>query len=522
MALQICAPPNLGAKCGSLFCSGLLTPGGRGVFYAGATLQGFFSLVIIVLATERVVRLCRSGRGWRSPQVVVFVHVVLVALEGLVTAIDPSGWCGVLPYGLAALLDDTASSLCFNLVMLLASAYTAAVVGQPRRGGKNRCCCAPCGVPWPLWLAMSAVVAAMVVCSTVMYLASSTAAYVLGTTYFKPILMLLIVGACSCAVATLGMRISCILRELHAVQREEQRRWIERMRGRLSDQEKKGLRQLSMSTDALGASGSSYGRDDSSSASDIESVADVSASWDPWSAASFADASAMATSAAAAAAAAAEKRTFASLHEGTSRLRHQLRKLHCTVATSLLLCALAMAAYIWDLVKGTTLVAQWKRGDCDAPFCDLYALPSSGDPLPLNGTSAAVATSSAPHMAWAIVVFYAALRLGCSACALAFFFRIRPLGGGGLAGGGGGGGGGGGRRSANESLLLHQHAASYSGLQNSYYTSTPGASSGVFTDAASSSADGDSSVGARGAVAPLDRSAGAEIIFLAGMERAEK
>lgn len=378
-----CRPPHLGNSCAELFCE-KLTPLGRPVFYTAAALQGIAAAVLIGLAVGRVVALCRSGRGWRSPQLLVFVHVGAVALEALATAVDPSGWCGLIPYGTASLLDDGATSLCFNLAMLLASAYTAAVVGKQGLRASNhkcRCNCAPCGVQWPLWVAMAAVFAAMVGCSAAMYSTGSTATYVIGTAFVKPILMMTILGLCMAAVMLLGARISCILRELHAVQREEQRRWIERMRGRLSEQERVSAdSDIRLGVDRSSSLGSSGGA--------IEAHADISASWDPWSASSFADASAAVTSDARRAAADAEKRTFHSLHEGTSRLRHQLRKLHCTVATSILLCLVTVGGYVYDLVKGREIFAEWQDGGCVEPWCDMYAPSGSNATRRGQGTDA--------------------------------------------------------------------------------------------------------------------------------------
>ena len=165
-------------------------------------------------------------------------------------------------------------------------------------------------------------------------------------------------------------------------------------------------------------------------------------------------------------------------------------------------------------MKGREIFAEWQDGGCTEPWCDMYS------PVGYNATRRGHGTdASSPGLAWPVVVFYAALRLGCATAALIFFFRVRAPGGRGN-GGGGGGGAGVGRSALMRSAVSHTHYSTLAG-------------SSIFTDANSSldgnsldpdgghtfSSEGNSSVNGLHQVEPITAVRGAEIIFLAGMEQ---
>ena len=155
-------------------------------------------------------------------------------------------------------------------------------------------------------------------------------------------------------------------------------------------------------------------------------------------------------------------------------------------------------------------------------------------------------------MAWPVVVFYSALRLGCATAALVFFFRVRALGGRAGGAGAGGVGAGGGRSAMMRSAVSHTHYSTLAGSSiftdanrsvvhffvcNMIYfcfcsllfqfqcvapsspSESPNSSLDGVEGGGALSSEGNSSLNGPQQVGPLSAVRGAEIIFLAGMEQ---
>ena len=475
-----CIPPTApgpnGAACDALFCDAYVPFNvGRTGFRVHQGVQGGVGLILLLITTERIARLlryrcCSASERVGSVQLVAFCLGFFIAAAEVVDAVDPDGWCGVLPFSFAAVLQDVASAACMNACALIMYSYFT-VLAAVRAVDDGLGCCAsrrehamrPCRINCAMWFLMGLIALLIGGVSAAINLSGVVAMYAIGSGVVMPLVMTALILMLEGLLLCFGCRVSVTLSEMlhslrgatsHAV--TAQRRSLGESNHRtigapppLVSASSRSLPQLArFGSDEMNRSGQLAGRWlDMEESEESEGAEPLS-----WDRRNNDDRGVSSSSGARGRRRSSGTRRRGGMINSNSssdgRTRHkssirlpdsdearelasQIGRLHASLVITAVLTVGALAYFTVLFYRGSLVLQGWRAGDCTHPFCDFDAVPHVTQRLKLY--------------AYLSLLAPAILRL-CVATAMVFiFFRIPPPPPPPPASSDGSGGGGGGR-----------------------------------------------------------------------------
>ena len=460
---SLCLPPlvsfNEDGVCNALFCDVYMPYGGRTAFRVHQGVQGALATILFVLLTERIGRLlysrgvpvaaqpplhpcycaCRVAVqlargalrvaccGGGSVQLVAFCTGLAIAVAEIFDAVDPDGWCGILPFAPMALLQDCASALCINACALIMYSYftVLSAVQSSAEGSAGQCCrcrrdgygCVrPCQVDLGMWVLMSVVGALLTSASVATNLSGSAMIYAIGAGVVMPLAFTLTIVLFEGLLLYFGARIALTLRTML---REMRRADRTAAHSRASSSAHSRGQSRGMSRNGSSSSLPNVARFGSSSQSQLagrwfslESDGDGD---DDGARAARAGGSAFVGESPGGTINTIAMKSALKVPESreVAQLAAQVGRLHVSLALTALLSAGALVYFAVMFYRGSRVLHLWHLGRCARPFCHYGAGGWDGG------------NERATFFTYLSLLAPALLRLGVGTSLCFVFYRVR-------------------------------------------------------------------------------------------------